>query len=86
MKPHLLIGLVGSLLIAGCAGSTAEGCASTDWYRQGYADGTRTWYSLIDQHAARCAAFGVKPDAAAYQRGWEQARFDFDDAHRPSRG
>jgi hypothetical protein len=86
MKPHLLVVLAGSLLIAGCAGSTAEGCASTDWYRQGYADGTRTWYSLIDQHTARCAAFGVKPDAVAYQRGWEQARFDFDDAHRPSRG
>jgi Protein of unknown function (DUF2799) len=67
------------LLAAGCAGTGGPNdCAKTDWYRQGYADGWRTWYSRIDEHVSRCSAAGVKPDAAQYQRGWEQARFDFD--------
>lgn len=70
------------LVTAGCAGSTAEGCASTDWYRQGYSDGRRTWYSRIDEHTARCAASGVKPDVAQYKKGWDDGRFDYD--HRPS--
>ena len=71
------------LLAGGCAGSTSEErCASTDWYRQGYADGRRTWYSRIDEHAARCAASGVKPDAAQYKKGWDDGRFDYE--HRPS--
>jgi hypothetical protein len=65
-----------ALLVAGCAGSTAERCASVDWYRQGYTDGTRTWYSLIDQHNARCAEGGAKPDAARYERGFQDGRWD----------
>jgi Protein of unknown function (DUF2799) len=71
------------LLAGGCAGSTSEErCAHTDWYQQGYMDGRRTWYSRIDEHTARCAASGVKPDAAQYQKGWADGRFDYD--HRPS--
>ena len=64
------------LLLVGCVGSTAESCSSVDWYRQGYADGSRTFYPLIDEHTARCGAFGVKPDAAQYQKGHADARWD----------
>jgi hypothetical protein len=61
---------------AGCAGTGGLGdCAKTDWYGQGYADGSRTWVSLIDRHTQTCGA-GAKPDAAQYQRGFEQARWD----------
>ena len=72
------------LLVAGCAGSPSseERCAHTDWYQQGYMDGRRTWYSRIDEHTARCAASGVKPDAERYKKGWDDGRFDQD--HRPS--
>jgi len=65
-----------ALLLAGCVGSTAESCSTVDWYRQGYADGSRTPWPLIDEHSTRCGAFGVKPDAARYQEGWAQARWD----------
>lgn len=64
------------LLTAGCVGSTAESCSSVDWSRQGYADGSRTPWPLIDEHTARCGVFGIKPDAARYQQGWAQARWD----------
>jgi hypothetical protein len=71
------LALAVSLLAAGCAGTGGLGdCAKTDWYGQGYADGSRTWVSLIDRHAQNCAASGVKPDAVQYQRGFEQARWD----------
>ena len=70
------LAFAGALLTAGCAGSTAENCSTVDWYRQGYADGTRTMYSIVDQHVARCAAFGVKPDAPRYEKGFADARWD----------
>ena len=63
-------------LLSACAGTTTDSCATVDWYRQGYADGTRTPYSIVDQHVARCGAFGVKPDAERYQKGWSDARWD----------
>jgi hypothetical protein len=64
------------LLAAGCVGSTAESCSTVDWYRQGYADGTRTLYSIIDRHTAHCGVFGIKPDAARYEKGFADARWD----------
>ena len=69
------------LLTAGCAGTTAEGCRTTDWYRQGYSDGWTTWYSRIDEHTASCAAHGGQPDAAAYRKGWDDGRWER--SHRP---
>ena len=69
------------LLTAGCAGTTAEGCRTGDWYQQGYNDGWTTWYSRFDEHAASCAAQGARPDAAAYQKGWEAGRWER--SHRP---
>jgi len=76
MRSAVALALACVLLAAGCAGSTAASCASVDWYRQGYTDGSRTWYSLIDQHAARCGAFGVKPDASRYENGFQDGRWD----------
>ena len=69
-----LLALAGALSLAGCA-STAGGCVSTDWYQQGYADGSRTWHSLLDKHIEKCAAFGVKPDADQYNKGWNDGCF-----------
>jgi hypothetical protein len=66
------------LLVPGCASVGPDACAQTDWYQQGYMDGRRTWYSRIDEHTARCASSSIKPDAAAYQKGWDQGRFDYD--------
>lgn len=76
MSSAVVLAFACVLLAAGCAGSTAESCASVDWYRQGYTDGSRTWYSLIDQHTSRCGAFGVKPDAAQYDKGFQDGRWD----------
>jgi len=69
--------LAAALLLGGCA-STAGSCATTDWYQQGYMDGLRTWYSRVDEHAARCAPFGVKPDVPRYDAGWRDGRWDQD--------
>lgn len=82
MKLYRFLMLAFSLLLAGCASVGPGACAATDWYQQGYMDGRRTWYSRIDEHTARCAASGIKPDAAQYQKGWDSGRFDQE--HRPS--
>ncbi len=72
MKIHCLV--VGLLLLSGCASAGPDACARTDWYQQGYADGRNTWYSRIEEHTARCAAAGVKPDAKRYQEGWDEGQ------------
>jgi len=69
------------VLAAGCAGWTAERCAQTDWYRQGYMDGLRVWYSLIDEYNGACSAFGIKPDAARYKEGLDDGFWYVD--HKP---
>ena len=60
------------LLLAGCATMNEPECRSTDWYKRGREDaelyGAR---SMLDQYTHQCAAFGVRPDAAAYQLGWD---------------
>jgi hypothetical protein len=68
--------LFGCGLLAGCA--SLEQCQGVDWYRQGYVDGLTTWYSRIDDHARRCAAQGVTPNAERYDSGWKDGRFDFE--------
>lgn len=75
MKPNFFLALCSSLL-AGCASVGPEACAKTDWYLYGYIEAQRTWYSRIEEHTARCAP--AKPDAAQYERGFEQGKFDKD--------
>jgi len=71
-----VLAIAAASLIAGCAGLGPEGCAHTDWYRQGYTDGSREWYMLLDQHEKRCAPAGVKPDPVQYKKGFDDARWD----------
>ena len=63
-------------LLAGCAGTgTGPSCEGVDWYRLGYQDAERTWYSRVEEHTARCEAQGVRINATQYQRGWAEGRF-----------
>lgn len=62
-------------LLAGCA-ATGPSCEGVDWYRQGYQDAERTWYSRVEEHASRCNSQGVRMNETAYQRGWAEGRFD----------
>jgi hypothetical protein len=66
------------LLLAGCATMTESECRGTDWYKRGREDaelyGSR---SMLDQYTHQCAAFGVRPDAGAYQLGWDDGDMEY---------
>jgi len=70
--------LVVLLLLSGCATMNESECRSTDWYKLGRRDaevfGSR---SMLDQYTHQCAAFGVRPDAGAYQLGWDDGDMEY---------
>ena len=67
-----------ALMLAGCATATldAEGCRQADWVAVGHRDGVTGKESQLQQHAAQCAAYGVKPDEAKYSSGWLDGQND----------
>lgn len=57
-------------LLSGCAALDKNDCLKADWFRIGYADGTRGYRGTrIDAHREACAGQGVKPDSVAYEKG-----------------
>ena len=66
------------LLLTGCAGMNESQCRNADWYKLGRNDaeiyGLR---SQLDQYTKQCAPHGVKPDAPAYQLGWDDGDMEY---------
>lgn len=71
--------LVAGLLAAGCAGTSEAECRGANWYEVGYLDARFKLQSQVDLYAARCERYGVKVDAARYEEGLRQGRWDFPD-------
>jgi len=67
-----------ALMLAGCASVTldAEGCRNADWVKIGHRDGVSGNESRLQQHAAQCAPYGVKPDEAKYASGLAEGHSD----------
>jgi Protein of unknown function (DUF2799) len=75
-KPLLL---AASVLAAGCAGMSDAQCRSANWYDVGYRDARFKLQSQADVYAQQCARHGVKVDAARYEQGLREGRYDFPD-------
>jgi len=64
-----------ALVLAACATTLdAEGCRGADWKKMGRLDGGAGRESQLQAHAAACAPYGIKPDAATYSKGLEEGR------------
>lgn len=63
----------------GCAGMSDVECRGANWYDVGYRDARYKLQSQVDIYAAQCARHGVQIDAARYDQGLRQGRFDFPD-------
>lgn len=74
MKATRLVALaLLATLPAGCATMSQDECLSGDWARVGYLDGADgDPPSRIEDHAQACAAYGVRPDVAAYMAARER--------------
>lgn len=83
-KPKILIALLGTAVISGCASMSSEECASSDWMAVGYEDGSRGYTSdRFATHRKACAKHGITADFAAYQQGRGDGLLEY---CRPSRG
>jgi hypothetical protein len=66
------------LLLGGCVGLSEADCRGMDWYKLGRGDGEI--YGArngIDQYNHRCATFGIRPDQAAYDLGWDDGNMEY---------
>lgn len=68
-----------SVLLAGCAGLDELDCRGASWYDLGYRDARFKLQSQDALYAQQCARHGVTIDAARYDAGFRQGRWDFPD-------
>jgi hypothetical protein len=68
-----------SALLTGCAGLSSADCRDANWYDLGYRDARFRLQSQAAVYAQQCERLGVKVDAARYEEGLRQGRWDFPD-------
>ena len=77
--PTSALVVASSLLAAGCAGMGDTQCRDTNWYDVGYRDARFKLQSQAAVYAQQCERHGVKVDAARYEQGLREGRYDFPD-------
>jgi hypothetical protein len=77
LRTSALVALLAPL--AGCAGMSAADCSGANWYDVGYRDARFKLQSQAGLYAAQCERHGVKVDAARYEQGLREGRYDFPD-------
>lgn len=69
----VLMVLVASHLLSGCATMSEAECNAADWGIRGEDDGREGRPAgTVNDHAKACAEYGIVPDTASYRAGWEQ--------------
>jgi Protein of unknown function (DUF2799) len=71
--------LAAGLLVAGCAGFSDAQCRGANWYDVGFRDARFKLQSQADVYAQQCERYGVKVDAARYEQGLREGRYEFPD-------
>ena len=68
-----------SVLAGGCAGMSSNDCRDANWYDVGYRDARFRLQSQAAVYAQQCERHGHKVDAAGYEEGLRQGRWEFPD-------
>ena len=71
--------LAAGMLLAGCAGMSQADCRSVNWYDLGYRDARFKLQAQDLLYLQQCTRQGVQMDAAQYDAGYRQGRWDFPD-------
>ena len=66
------------LTLAGCVTMDASECRGANWYDLGYRDGLFGLQRMDIVYEEQCGKHGVKPDAAAYGKGWQEGLWEYD--------
>ena len=79
MKIHgVIVVLMATVLLGGCATMDQAECVSADWYALGLGDGQEgRKSSRHSEYAKECSEFGVSVDQDAYTDGWETGIRDY---------
>lgn len=67
-----------ALLLSGCAAMTESECRAADWYQIGFRDGLTGMQRMDAAYETQCGKQGLRPDVAAYARGWQEGLWEFD--------
>lgn len=69
---NLLLTMLMSCLLAGCASMSESECKVADWGRVGLSDGSRGESDRrLAAYTEDCGKVGVVPNAQAYRQGWD---------------
>lgn len=75
---HFFILICSLLFLQSCATMSKNECLSGDWRTIGFEDGAKGYgRERIGEHRQACVDYGVAPDLAAYQQGYEQGLLSF---------
>ncbi|HXU42393.1 MAG TPA: DUF2799 domain-containing protein [Burkholderiales bacterium] len=77
MRSLLAIAFV-SLATAACASMDATECRGANWYEIGFRDGLFGMQRMDFVYTEQCGKHGVKLDAAAYAKGWQEGVWEYD--------
>ena len=53
-------------------------CRAADWYQIGFRDGLTGMQRMDAAYETQCGKQGLRPDVAAYARGWQEGLWEFD--------
>ena len=70
------------LTLTGCVGMGAAECSSANWYDLGFRDGLYGMQRMDIVYEEQCGKHGSKPDAAAYAKGWQEGKWEYDSRKR----
>lgn len=65
--------------LAGCAGMGVAECQSANWYDVGWRDARLKLQNQGSLYVRQCERHGVKIDAARYEQGFREGRWEFPD-------
>lgn len=67
------------MFLCGCAGLDTDACRGANWYDLGFRDARLRVQSQVELYAAQCERHGAKIDAARYDQGFREGRWEFPD-------
>jgi hypothetical protein len=77
--PALRTSLLLTGLLAGCAGMSESECRGANWYDIGWRDARFKLQNQDSLYVQQCERHGVKIDAARYEQGFREGRWEFPD-------
>lgn len=66
------------LTLAGCVSMDANECRSANWYDLGFRDAMYGLQRMDVAYAEQCGRQGTQPDEAAYAKGWQEGRWEYE--------